>query len=183
MQMLIDFLPIIVFFAGYFTLGIYWATGALIVVLVGQIAITYALKRPVPKMLLVSGGLAVVLGGITLVLQNPIFIQLKLTMVDALFALAFLGSQFIGKKTFTERMLGEIAEASPQTWRALNLIWVGTFAVLSAGNVYVVYSFSMDTWVYFKTFGTMALTLVVLIAEVAWLVMHAPPEQNPEEGQ
>ena len=120
MQMLVDFLPIIVFFVVYFTFGIYPATAAIIAVMVIQIAVTWLIKRTVSKMLLVSGSLAVVLGGITLVLREPLFIQLKLTVVDGLFAIAFLGSQFIGEKTLTERIMGHVIDAPATLWRQLN---------------------------------------------------------------
>jgi intracellular septation protein len=182
MQMLIDFLPIIVFFVAYFTFGIYWATAAIIAVLVLQIGITYAIKRTVSKLLLISGGLAVVLGGITLALREPIFIQLKLTVVEGLFALVFLGSHFVGDKTIVERIMGHVAEAPQKVWRQLNLIWVVNFAVLAIVNVYVVYNFDMDTWTIFKTFGTMGLTLLTAVVTAVWIAMHAPPEAAAEQA-
>lgn len=187
MQMFVDFLPVIVFFAAYFTVGIYWATGALIAVLVAQIAITWLVKRTVSKMLLVSGGLAVVLGGITLALRQPIFIQYKLTVVDGLFALVFLGNTLIGLKPLTERAMGHLVEAPAKVWRQLDLSWVVTFGVLASANVYLIYHYDMDTWVIVKTAGTLGLTLLTAVGQAIWISLHgkerAQPEEAKEEGR
>lgn len=180
MQMLVDFLPVIVFFVVYFTFGIYAATAAIIAVMLVQIAATWLIKRTVSKMLLVSGSLAVVLGGITLALREPLFIQLKLTVVDGLFAVAFLGSQFIGQKTLTERIMGHVVEAPQTLWRQLNLIWVANFSILAIANIYVVYHYDMDTWTIFKTVGTLGLTLVTAIGQAVWLALHTQNQQGSE---
>ena len=180
MQMLVDFLPIIVFFVVYFTFGIYPATAAIIAVMVIQIAVTWLIKRTVSKMLLVSGSLAVVLGGITLVLREPLFIQLKLTVVDGLFAIAFLGSQFIGEKTLTERIMGHVIDAPATLWRQLNLIWVANFSILAIANVYVVYNYDMDTWTIFKTIGTLGLTFLTAIGQAVWIALHSQDQQEPK---
>jgi intracellular septation protein len=181
MQMLVDFLPVIVFFAVYFTFGIYAATAAIIAVMVVQIAATWFIKRTVSKMLLISGSLVVVLGGITLILRDPVFIQLKLTIVNGLFAVAFLGSQFIGSKTLTERIMGHAIEAPAALWRQLNLIWVANFVVLGVANLYIMYNYDMDTWAIFKTFGTIGLTLVTAIGQAVWLATHTPDKQEANE--
>ena len=92
MQALIDFLPIIVFFVVYQAADIYAATAALIVAMALQIGYQWLRNRTVNKMLLTSGGLVFVFGGITLLFRNPIFIQWKPTIVNGLFAVAFLAT-------------------------------------------------------------------------------------------
>ena len=184
MQMFVDFLPIIVFVAVFFTNGIYWATGALIAVMVVQISATWLIKRTVSKMLLISGSIAAVLGGITLVLQEPFFIQLKVTIVNGLFAIAFLGSQLVGEKTLTERIMGHVVEASPALWRQLNLMWVANFGLLAGANLYVVYHYDMETWVIFKIAGAIGLTLLTAVAQAIWLAVATGHKGEPkEEGQ
>ena len=130
MQLLIDFFPIIVFFAAYKYAGMYAATGAIIVAMGVQIAIQWFRQGTVNKMLLTSGALVAVFGGITLAVRDPIFIQWKPTIVNALFAGAFLASRFFGDQTLTERMMGHAIELSQEMWRQLNLMWIGNFAFL-----------------------------------------------------
>ncbi|MDE0363654.1 MAG: septation protein IspZ, partial [Rhodospirillaceae bacterium] len=94
MQALIDFLPIIVFFAVYQAADIYVATAALIVAMALQIGFQWLRTRTVNRMLLISGGLVFLFGGITLLFRNPIFIQWKPTVVNWLFAAGFLASRY-----------------------------------------------------------------------------------------
>lgn len=180
MQILIDFLPIIVFFATYKFAGMYAATGAIMVAMALQIGFQWVRDRTVSKMLLTSGILVAVFGGITLLLRNPIFIQWKPTVVNWLFAAAFLGSRYIGEKTLTERMMGEAVQLEPVMWRQLNLMWIGNFSFLGAANLYVVYNFDEATWVNFKLFGMLGLTLVMVVIQVLWIAAKTGGQQQEE---
>jgi intracellular septation protein len=178
MQLVVDFLPIIVFFSVYQFAGIYAATVAIIVVMAAQIALQWFRNRTVNKILLTSGALVAVFGGATLVLRNSLFIQWKPTILYWLLAIAFLGSQFIGEgKTLTERAMGHAVELEATLWRQLNVIWVANFAFLGAANIYVVYHFSEATWVKFKLFGTLGLTLLTAIGQALWIAAHTDRNQ------
>src|SRR5688572_12200670 len=109
MQLLIDFIPLLAFFVAYMAYDLYVATATIIVAIALQIGYQWFRHGKVTKMLLISGAIVAVFGGITLVLRNPLFIQWKVTVVHWLFALALLGSQFFGAKTLTERAMGQAA--------------------------------------------------------------------------
>ena len=119
MQILIDFFPIVVFFVTYKFAGIFAATAAVMVAMAVQIAIQWFRQGTVNKMLLISGALVGIFGGITLLFRNPIFIQWKPTIVNWLFAAAFLGSRFFGERTLTERMMGAAVQLETVMWRQL----------------------------------------------------------------
>lgn len=169
MQLLFDFLPLVAFFAAYVIYDLYVATATIIVVLAVQIAYQWLRHRKVNKMLLISGALVTVFGGITLILRDPVFIQWKVTVVNWLFAAAFLGSQLFGSKTFTERLMGHAVELDPALWRQLNTLWVVNFAVLGTLNLYVMYNFDEQTWVYFKTWGMIGLSLLMAVGQAIWI--------------
>ena len=99
MRILVDFLPIIIFFITYKYAGMYAATGAIIIAMAIQIIFQWLRDKKVNKMLLISAILVSIFGGITLLFRDPIFIQWKPTVVNWLFALVFLGSRYIGKTT------------------------------------------------------------------------------------
>ena len=181
MQILIDFLPIIVFFATYKFAGMFAATGMLMAAMALQIAIQWFQQGTVNKMLLTSGILVGVFGGITLLFRNPIFIQWKPTIVNWLFAVIFFGSQLIGNKTVIERIMGHAIELNGSMWRQLNLMWVANFAFLGAANLYVVYNYEESTWVNFKLFGMLGLTLVMALAQALWIAARTSGQQ-PEES-
>ncbi|MGB5833696.1 MAG: inner membrane-spanning protein YciB [Thiohalocapsa sp.] len=139
MKILADFFPVILFFIAYKFYGIYAAT----IVAIGASAVQVAWMRIRHKRTerthLITLGLLVVFGGLTLALRDPIFVMWKPTIVNWLFAAAFLGSQFIGDKTLVERMMSQAIEVPSVIWRRLNLAWTGFFVVSGLANLYVVY--------------------------------------------
>lgn len=173
MQLLFDFFPLIVFFAAYSLFDVYVATAAIMVAIALQIAYQWLRHRKVNKLLLISGALVVLFGSVTLALRNPLFIQWKVTVVNWLFAAAFLGSQIFGSKTFTERLMGHAVELEPAFWRQLNSLWIVNFAVIGALNLYVMYNFSEQTWVYFKTWGMIGLSLLMAVGQAFWISARA----------
>jgi len=182
MQVLFDVFPVIVFFVVYRLQGIYAATAAIIATMALQIAYQWLRYRKVNKMFLASGIVVALLGGITLALRNPLFIQWKPTIVNWLFAAAFLGSQLIGDKTLVERVMGHAVQLDGRFWRQLNLVWVAAFAALGAANLYVVYHFSESVWVNFKLFGMTGLLLLVAIGQAVWIATRTAPVEARVEA-
>lgn len=183
MQLLYDFLPIIVFVAVFKLQDIYAATAAIMIVMSIQVAVQWLRHRKVSNMLLVSTVLVVFFGAATLMLRNPIFIQWKPTIVNWLFAIVFLGSQFIGDKSMCERIMGEAIELESAFWRQLNLMWVANFTLLGAANIYVVYNFDEATWVNFKLYGMLGISLLTAVGQAIWVSAHlANRDKKQEEG-
>ena len=139
MKLLTDFFPIILFFVAYKLYGIYVATAVAIGASVLQVAWFRWRHGRVERMHLVTLGLLVVFGGLTLALRDPIFVMWKPTIVNWLFAVVFLGSQFFGERTLVERMMGQAIEVPGIVWRRLNWSWIAFFVLLGLTNLYVVY--------------------------------------------
>ena len=180
MQLLIDFLPVVLFFIAYKLAGIYVATGVLIVAVLAQTAIAWIRHRKVSTMLLISAALVLLFGGLTLLVHDATFIKWKPTIVNWLFAAAFLASQFIKGPTLVQRLMGEQVQLEPASlWTKLNLMWVVFFIVCGALNLYVAFTFSESTWVNFKLFGLFGLTLVFALAQGVWLARKAEHVEKP----
>lgn len=137
MKLLFDFFPILLFFIAYKAFGIYAATAVAIAAAVAQNAFFWLRHRRFENMHLITLGLIIVLGGATLVLQDKSFIMWKPTAVNWMFALAFLGSQFIGDKTLVERMMSHAIVIPQPAWRRLNMSWVIFFIAMGLANLYV----------------------------------------------
>ena len=181
MQLLVDLFPIILFFTVYSIYhSIYLATGALMGAMVVQIAVQWIRHRTVSKMLLVSGGVALLFGGATLILQNAIFIQWKPTIANWLFALAFIGSRYFAKETLVEKMMGEAVELPKHVWHQLNWIWVANFTLMGAANLYVIYNYSEEIWVRFKLISIVVSTVLAFLVTVLWIWKHVPDEPQKE---
>ena len=169
MQFLFDLFPVIAFFVAYKLWGIFVATAVLIVGVLAQTAVSWVRHRKVSPMLLTSAVLVLIFGGLTLWVRDPAFIKWKPSIVNWLFAAAFLVSQYLRGPTIIQRMLGENVTLEPADWRRLNLMWVGFFLVAGALNLYVAYRFDEATWVNFKLFGLMGLTLAFALLQGVWI--------------
>lgn len=199
MKLLIDFLPIVIFFIVYKMApqcietispllnaeqiqqltdmpAIVLATAVLIPATMLQILYTRLTTGKIETMHLVTLGLVVVMGGATVILQDKTFIQWKPTVVNWLFAAAFLGSSFIGEKTILQRMMGQNLSLPTPAWQNLNYAWVAFFTFSGIANLYVAYNFSEDIWVNFKLFGLLGLTILFIIAQSFYLYRFMNPE-------
>jgi intracellular septation protein len=182
MKLLFDFLPILLFFIAYKLADIYVATGVLIVVTLAQVGWIWLRQRRVEKIPLFTAALVLVLGGATLLLHDPVFVKWKPTVVNWLFAVAFLGSRFIGRKTLLERMMGGQLELPSPVWVKLTLAWAIFFLVMGLANLYVAYTFDENTWVNFKLFGMLGLTLVFVLAQALYMSRHLKADDAPKES-
>ena len=172
MKLLFDFLPIVLFFVAYKLADIYVATGVLIVVTSGQVGWSWLRYRRVEKMPLITAGLVLVLGGATLIFHDPIFVKWKPTVVNWLFAVAFVASRFIGEKTLLERMMGAQLQLPSTIWVKLTFAWALFFVSMGLLNLYVAFNFDENTWVNFKLFGMLGLTVLFMLAQAAYMSRH-----------
>ena len=171
MQLLIDYIPIVIFIVAYFFKDIFFATGVLMAVMPMVLVLQWLMTRKINKIYLASTALVLVLGAATLYFRNATFLYWKPTVLNWAFALAFLGSQWIGEKTFVQRMLGSAAELNRAQWVRLNLMWVAFFIIVGAVNLYVAYNFPEEFWVKFKLFGMLGLTLIFVVIQSIWLTI------------
>jgi intracellular septation protein len=178
MNQLIEFFPILLFFITYKLYDIYIATGVVIVATVILVAYNWFRYRKIETMQWITLGLIVVMGGATILLHDEQFIKWKLSIIEWLFGLAFLGSQFIGKKPFVERIMSKSLKLPPIIWRRLNLMWGCFFMAVGFINVYVMYHYNTDQWVTFKTFGVPGLMLLFIVLQMVFLYKHV---QETEE--
>lgn len=178
MKQLLDFFPIILFFIAFKLYDIYVATAVVIVATLLQVGFVWFKYRKVETMQWITLGLILVMGSMTIYLQDEAFIKWKLTIVEWLFGFAFLGSQYIGKKPFVERMMGGNLELPEPIWRRLNFFWAMFFLGIGCINIYVMYNFDTATWVNFKTFGVPGLMFAFIILQVIFLNKYIPDTEE-----
>ncbi len=202
MKLLFDFFPIILFFVSYYQASFLInntfvgqllnpdkpdfinatiiATAVAIIASFIQVTYNWINTRKFERMHIFSLVLITVLGSITIFLGNPAFIQWKPTVLNWLFAGVFLGSMVIGEKPIIKRMMSEQISLPENVWKTLNLSWVVFFTISGAANLYVAFYYDlsaadnvrMDTWVNFKLFGLMGLTIGFVILQALYLSQH-----------
>jgi intracellular septation protein len=177
MQIFVEYLPLILFFAAFKLYDIYVATAVAIVASVLSIAYAWTKTKKVTTMQWVSLFVIVVFGGATIYLKDERFIKLK----PSVLYLCAAGALTVGKLWFKEDWLAKVlSQAQLQlpaaVWTTLTWAWVGFFCFLAALNVYVANNYPLDTWVTFKVWGMMGLTLIFMLGNGLYLARYVKPE-------
>jgi intracellular septation protein len=157
---------------------IFAATGLFIVATLISLGVHFALVRKLPIMPLVSGVVVVLFGGLTLALQDELFIKLKPTIVNCLFGVVLLAGVFF-RKPLLQIVLDSMFELTDEGWRKLSLRWAAFFFVLAALNEIVWRTQTTDFWVSFKVFGIMPLTIAFALAQTPLLMRYDAKKDEP----
>jgi intracellular septation protein len=184
-KFLIDLFPLASFFlTNWFYRGsnhekFLWATGVLMVATLISLVITYFLTGTVAKMLLVTALIVGVFGGLTLYFQDEFFLKIKVTIINALFALVLFGGLFF-KQNFIKNIMGHAMELPDVAWRILTIRW-GLFFIGMAILNEIIRRFTPEYWVSFKAFGLLGLTLVFAVANAPFMASHMKDEQEEDK--
>ena len=191
MKLLFDFFPLVLFFGAFKLYDIYVATLVAMAASLAQVVFIRIRHRRFETTHLVTLFVILLFGGMTLIFQDDIFIKWKPTIVNWIFAVVVLGSQFIGKRTVLERLLGGQMQMPARIWKKVNVSWGLFFFVSGLLNLYVAFYFRThldeaartDFWVNFKVFGLLGLTLAFSIIQmmiVARYISTEPADPSDE---
>jgi intracellular septation protein len=171
-EWLVERFPVLGDFGG----PIFVATGLFMIATAIALIASWLLMRTLPIMPLVSGVVVFVFGALTLYLQDDIFIKMKPTIVNTLFGVTLLGGLVFGKS-----LLGYVFDSAfkldAEGWRKLTLRWGLFFLFLAVVNEVVWRNFSTDTWVAFKVWGIMPITLVFTFCQMPLIMQHSLDER------
>jgi intracellular septation protein len=177
--------PLGAFFIAYSTWGgsgekanLIAATAVFMVAIAASLAVSVWLERRVPLMPLVSGAVVFVFGGLTLALDSEIFIKMKPTIINALFA-AILFAGLALRRAFLKHLFGPVLNLDEAGWKKLSLRWGIFFCAVAVLNEVVWRNFSTDLWVNFKVFGILPLTLIFALSQTPLIHKHTVAEETP----
>ncbi len=176
-KQLVEFFPILLFFIAFKFGDIFVATKVVIVATILQVAYAWFKFRKVESMQWITLALVVIMGGLTLILHDEQFVKWKLSIIEWLFGGAFLGSQFIGRAPFIERMMSSQLTLPAVIWKRLNLCWAGFFIGVGCLNVYVMFNYNTNDWVTFKTFIVPGMMAVFIVVQMIFLYKHLPDSE------
>jgi intracellular septation protein len=178
-KQLLEFGPLLVFFGAYWKFGFIWATGALVAATVVSLVVVYAAERKIPKVQLATALLVVVFGGLTVYFKDPAFIKMKVSIINLIFAAVLLGGLWFGR-LFIRDILGQSVSMPESAWRTLTFRWAAFFAVMAGLNLVIWQAFSESTWLTFKVFGLMGLTLIFAVANAPFMMKNmTDTDENP----
>lgn len=209
MKLLLDFLPLLLFFAtfrvaenhqeaatafanqhlGAMVSGgsisstqapVLLATVVVILATLAQVALTRLSGRKVDRLLWVTLAIVVVLGGATIWLNNEAFIKWKPTVYNWVLAGAMLVTQFVFKKDPLKALLGSQLELPPAVWFRLTMAYIVFFVAVGCLNLYVAFNFPTHTWVNFKVFVLTGLLIAFVIAQAFYLSRYIQDEPEKQ---
>ena len=196
MKQLLELLPLVLFFGAYqmdgdtLTVGgwshtfdgIFSATAVLMISTALTWLVSSLLEKRNDKRLMWMTLAVLLFGAATLILRDQRFIQWKPTVYNWVLAAIFLGSQFIGRSTVLERVLGSQLTLPRLIWTRLNVLWIGNFTLVGALNLFVAYRFEEAVWVSYKLYSSIGFTLALMLLTVAVVAPHVKDDGEQPEG-
>ncbi|MEO1607895.1 MAG: septation protein A [Pseudomonadota bacterium] len=173
--------PVIVFFIANVYADIFWATGIFMVATTIALVASRILFGRVPVMPLVSGVFILLFGALTLVFQEELFIKIKPTIVNLMFAAILFGGLFMGH-SLIKYLLGEIYRLRDEGWRLLTFRWACFFVFLAILNEFVWRTFSTDFWISFKLWGVMPITMAFALSQIGILKQYEIADEDQRSG-
>jgi len=162
LKFLTDFGPLIIFFYYYYDSGkdLKIAIPPLIIATIVALSIVWALEKKIPKLPLLSGVLITFFGGLTIYFDNPIFIYLKPTIINVLFALGLIFGKYFTNEPVLKKLMGKSISLTNEGWIILNKRWIYFFFGLAILNELIWRTQSEEFWVNFKVWGLLPITFI-----------------------
>lgn len=178
MSILMEYIPLITFFAVFKLVDIYWATASLIAISALQLAYHYLKHKTVKNQHIAFFVIALVFGTMTILFRDDTFIKWKVTIVNLVLAGGLLISIKFFNKNPLKAMLGKDIDLPEPIWNKLVFGWAAFFTFCAGLNLVVAYQFSQAFWVNFKVFGLLGLTLLFAIVSMAMVYPYLPKEHD-----
>lgn len=160
--------PLVVFFVVNSQYGIFVGTGWFMAATAVALTASRLILGRVPIMPLISGAFILVFGALTLWLQDSLFIKIKPTIVNLLFATILLGGLAF-RQSLLKYVFGEAFNLTEEGWRILTIRWGLFFIFLACLNEVIWRNFSEDFWVSFKLWGLMPITMIFAMSQIGLL--------------
>ena len=164
-KLFIDIGPLAVFFIYYKVSGdLIDAILPLMLATIISVVISYILEKRIPIMPTLGAGIVVIFGGLTIIFDNKIFIFMKPTIINIIFA-AILYGGIILKKPLLKYLLGSALKLEEEGWAILTQRWAAFFIALAVLNEIVWRTMSEEFWVSFKVFGILPITFIFTMTQ------------------
>ena len=162
LKFITDFGPLAIFFFFYYNndKNLSIAIPPLIVATLIALAVVWFFEKKIPPMPLVSGILITFFGGLTIYFNDPIFIYVKPTIINIIFALALFFGKYFTNEPILKKIIGKSMPLSDEGWKILNNRWMYFFFGLAILNELIWRTQSEEFWVNFKVWGMLPITFI-----------------------
>ena len=172
-----DFGPLLIFFTIYYKSGnnLSVAIPPLIIATIIAVVIIYILEKKIPYVPLIGGVVITLFGGLTLYFNNPVFLYMKPTIINIIFAFILIFGKILFNRNFLEFFLKSAFQLDQIGWDKLNKRWSIFFIFLAILNEIVWRTYAPEKeyiWVNFKVWGILPLTFIFTALQLPMINKH-----------
>jgi len=162
LKFITDFGPLLIFFTVYYKSGnnLSIAIPPLIIATLIAILISYIVEKKIPYLPLIGGIIISIFGGLTLYFNNPVFLYMKPTIINIIFAIVLIFGKVFLNQNFLKFFFNNAIQMNEIGWDKLNYRWIIFFIFLALLNELVWRTQTEIVWVNFKVWGILPLTFV-----------------------
>lgn len=153
------------------------ATAIFMPTMILAVGISWYIAKKIPVMPMFSLVLVLIFGGLTLYLQNETFFKMKPTILNIFFGVALLIGMSMNK-LFLKMIFQEGWSITEKGWRVLTFRWALFFFFMALTNEIVWRNFSNETWVWYKVWFNMPITMIFAVFQMRVVWQHPLPEKG-----
>ena len=174
LKFIADFGPLLIFFTVYYRSGnnLSVAIPPLIIATIVAVAVVYFIEKKIPYVPLIGGIVISLFGGLTLYFNNPVFLYMKPTIINIIFAIILVSGKIFFNKNFLKFFFKTAFQLDEIGWDKLNFRWAYFFIFLALVNEIVWRTQPEATWVNFKVWGMLPLTFVFTAFQIPMINKH-----------
>ena len=168
LKFITDFGPLLIFFTVYYRSGnnLILAIPPLIIATIIAVSLMYFIEKKIPYVPLIGGIIISVFGGLSIYFNNPVFLYVKPTIVNLVFAGTLLIGNIYFKKNFLKIFFQNAFMLNEDGWKKLNNRWAYFFIFLALLNEIVWRTQSELMWVNFKVWGILSITFIFTASQI-----------------
>tara|TARA_X000000368_G_C22790892_1_gene605890 strand:+ start:117 stop:662 length:546 start_codon:yes stop_codon:yes gene_type:complete len=174
LKFITDFGPLLIFFVVYYKNenNLEIAIPPLIVATLISVAVVYYVEKKIPYLPLIGAILISLFGGLTLYFNNPIFLYIKPTIINMIFASVLIFGKIFFNVNFLKFFFKNAFQLDELGWNKLNYRWAYFFIFLALLNELVWRTQSEVLWVNFKVWGILPLTFIFTALQLPLINKH-----------
>lgn len=177
-KLVLEFTPLALFFLASTEYGFWVSTAVMMVATAVSLVVTWIVFRQLALMAIITAITGFIAGGVTLLLDDPHYVQMKPTIVGFVFA-AILLTGLISERPLFKTLLGQNLHLTEEGWRVLTWLWFAYFVFISGLNEFIWRNYTWEFWAAFKAFGLMPLTVVYAVPQTLLLRKYRLPDAEP----
>lgn len=175
--------PLVLFFVAFKVWDIFVATGTFMVAMIIAMSISWHLERYIGMMQRITFVIVMVMGGLTIYLENKTFAFMKPTIINSIFATILTVGLLRGRSYLKVIMETGLPALEDKGWMLMTRNWALFFASMALVNEFVWRNFTEDTWATFKVFGFLPLTFIFAIAQTPVIMKYQIKDESQGEAE